>query len=155
VCAGAKAILDLGLTLEYLETHGVPVVGFGTDRLPAFWTRDSGYALDARLDDPVAIARVMRAKWDLGLAGGVVIANPVPSALELPRERVERAIDEAVRDAHAQGIAGKALTPFLLARVNALTGGASLAANIELVLCNARLAARVAAAYAALPPQRR
>jgi pseudouridine-5'-phosphate glycosidase len=149
VCAGAKAILDLALTLEYLETQGVPVIGFGTERLPAFWVRDSGLALDVRLDDPAGVARVMRTQWELGLPGGLVIANPVPAAFELPRERVERAIDTAVREAEAGGIAGKGLTPFLLARVNELTGGESLAGNVELVLHNARLAARIAIAYEA------
>jgi pseudouridine-5'-phosphate glycosidase len=155
VCAGAKAILDLALTLEYLETHGVPVIGFGTDRLPAFWTRDSGFAVDASLDDPAAIARVMQAQWDLGCTGGVVIANPIPAAFELPRERVQRAIDDAVRDADAQGIRGKALTPFLLARVNTLTGGESLAGNVALVRNNAGLAARVAVAWDALANPRK
>ena len=150
VCAGAKAILDLRLTLEYLETHGVPVIGYRTDSLPAFYTRDSGFAVDARLDEPEDIARVMRAKWELELGGGLVVANPIPAAHALPREIVDRAIDQALADAHAEGVSGKAVTPYLLARINALTGGDSLAGNIELVLDNARLAAKIAAAYAAL-----
>ncbi len=150
VCAGAKAILDLRLTLEYLETHGVPVVGYRTDRLPAFYTRDSGLGVDARADAPEDVARIMKAKWDLGLAGGIVVANPIPASCEVPRERVERAIEDALAEAQAKGVAGKALTPFLLERVNALTGGESLAGNVELVRDNARLAARVAVAYAGL-----
>jgi pseudouridine-5'-phosphate glycosidase len=150
VCAGAKAVLDLRLTLEYLETHGVPVIGYGTQRLPAFWTRDSGLGVDARADTPADVARVMHAKWSLGLAGGIVVANPIPERFDLPAERVDRAIEEALADAGAQGIAGKAVTPFLLARVNALTGGDSLEANVALVRSNASVAAKIAAAYAAL-----
>ena len=150
VCAGAKAVLDLRLTLEYLETHGVPVVGFGTDRLPAFWSRDSGLAVDARVDTAGEVARIMHAKWSTGLAGGILVANPIPERFELPRERVERAIEQALDEAGAQRIAGKAVTPFLLARVNALTGGDSLEANVALVRNNVALAAQVAAAYAAL-----
>jgi len=150
ICAGAKAILDLRLTLEYLETHGVPVVGYRCDEFPAFFTRGSGLPVDVRLDDATAIARVMDAKWALGLDGGLVVANPVPESFALPRERAEEAIERALHEASAQGVTGKALTPFLLARVNALTGGDSLASNRELVLNNARLAAHVAIAYAAL-----
>jgi pseudouridine-5'-phosphate glycosidase len=150
VCAGVKSILDLGLTLEVLETHGVPVIGHRTDRLPGFFCRDSDFGVDVRLDDAVSIARAMQAKWRLGLAGGLVVANPVPESHALPREAVDRAIAQALVDAAAQGVSGKAVTPFLLARVNALTGGDSLAANVALVLDNARLAAAVATAYAAL-----
>lgn len=152
VCAGAKSILDLRLTLEYLETHGVPVLGYRTSELPAFFCRESGLGVDARVESVQEIARAMQAQWALGLQGGLVIANPIPEAHALPRERVDQAIDEALADASAQGIAGKAVTPFLLARVNALTGGNSLASNIQLVLDNARLAAAVAAAHAALKP---
>ena len=152
VCAGAKSILDLGLTLEYLETQGVPVLGYRTDRLPAFYTRDSGFAVDARLDEAADIARVMHAKWAMGLAGGLVIANPIPAEHALPRERIDAPIAQALREAEAQGITGKAVTPFLLARVTELTGGDSLASNIELVLDNARLGAAVASAYAELGP---
>ena len=150
VCAGAKSILDLGLTLEYLETHGVPVIGYRTDRLPGFFSRDSGFGVDVRLDEPDQVAWVMKAKWDLGLGGGIVVANPIPAPYALPRDVVERATEQALAEAQAQGIAGKSITPFLLARVNELTGGDSLASNIQLVLDNARLAAAVAVAYAAL-----
>ena len=150
VCAGAKAVLDLKLTLEYLETQGVPVIGFGTDELPAFYSRRSGLKVDQRLDTPEDVARVLHAKWQAGLAGGVVIANPIAPEHEIPHERIATAIDQALAEAQAQGVQGKAVTPFLLARVNELSGGASLTSNIELVLSNARLAARVAAALAAL-----
>ena len=153
VCAGAKAVLDLRLTLEYLETHGVPVIGYRTDRLPAFWSRDSGLPIDVRIDEPAEIARIMQTKWQLGLAGGLVVANPIPERFELPRELIERAIAQALREAGAENVTGKELTPFLLDRVNALTGGDSLASNIELVRNNARLAARVAVAYSALSVQ--
>jgi pseudouridine-5'-phosphate glycosidase len=150
VCAGAKSILDLKLTLEYLETHGVPVLGYRTQRLPAFFTRDSGLDLDARLEEPGEIARVMKAQWDLGFTGGLVIANPIPSEYALSPDDVEQAIERALADAKMYGHTGKAVTPFLLARVNALTGGQSLAGNIQLVLNNARLASAVAVAYSAL-----
>jgi pseudouridine-5'-phosphate glycosidase len=148
VCAGAKSILDLELTLEYLETHGVPVIGYRTDRFPAFYSRDSGLGVDVRLDAPEDVARVMHANWNLDRGGGLIVANPIPEAFELPRDAIERAIDQAVEEARAQGIGGKALTPFLLARINALTGGESLDSNVELVLNNARVAAQVAVAYA-------
>jgi len=150
VCAGAKSVLDLALTLEYLETHGVPVIGYCTDRFPAFFTRDSDLAVDARFDEPEEVARVMHAKWKLGLIGGLVIANPIPAASQLPRERVERATAQALDEARTQGVAGQALTPFLLERMNALTGGESLASNIDLVRNNARLAARIAVAFSDL-----
>jgi pseudouridine-5'-phosphate glycosidase len=149
VCSGAKSVLDLALTLEYLETHGVPVIGYRTDCFPAFFTRDSGLAVDARLDEPEQVAHVMRAKWQLGLGGGLVIANPIPAASQLPPERVERATRQALDDARVQGVSGKALTPFLLERMNAATDGDSLASNVDLVRDNARLAARIAVAYAA------
>jgi pseudouridylate synthase len=151
VCAGAKSILDLRLTLEYLETHGVPVIGYRTDRFPAFYTRDSGLPVDARCDEPDQIARVMQAKWRVGLAGGLVIANPIPEPFAMPAEVLDRATEQALAEARTQGIGGNALTPFLLARVNALTGGDSLRSNIELVLNNARLAADVAVAYSLMP----
>ena len=150
VCAGAKSILDLGLTLEYLETHGVPVLGYRTGQLPAFFTQDSGFAVDYRLDDAGDIARLLQTKWAMGLGGGVVIANPIPTAHAMPRAVIDAAIAQALSDAQAQGISGKQTTPFLLERVNALTGGDSLAANIELVLNNARLASAVAVALAGL-----
>jgi len=152
VCAGAKSILDLGLTLEVLETHGVPVIGYRTNTLPAFYVRDSGFALEHRLDDPDAVARAMQAQWALGLGGGLVIANPIAPVHEMPRERVDAAIAQALAEAAVQGVHGKASTPFLLARVAALTGGDSLAANIALVLGNAALAAQIAVAHAALGP---
>ncbi|HJU21527.1 MAG TPA: pseudouridine-5'-phosphate glycosidase [Casimicrobiaceae bacterium] len=155
VCAGAKSVLDLRLTLEYLETHGVPVIGYRTDRFPAFYTRDSGLGVDARIDEPDEVARVMRTKWDLGLAGGLVIANPIPETFELPRKRIDAATEQALDEARGKRIAGKALTPFLLERVNALTEGKSLISNVELVRNNARLAACVAVAYAALAAQDR
>ena len=150
VCAGAKSILDLGLTLEVLETHGVPVIGYRTGTLPAFYVRDSGFALEQRLDEPEAVARLMHAQWTLGLKAGLVVANPIPAAHEMPRDRIDAAIAQALAEAQAQGIQGKASSPFLLARVAALTGGDSLAANIALVLNNAALAAQVAVAYAAI-----
>ncbi len=150
VCAGAKAVLDLKLTLEYLETHGVPVIGYGTDRLPAFWSRDSGLPVDARADDPADVARIMHAKWSMGLAGGLVVANPIPEAHAIARARIDDAIAQAIVAAKADGIGGKDVTPFLLARINALTGGDSLAANMALVRNNAKVAARIAAAYAKL-----
>lgn len=150
VCAGAKAILDLKLTLEYLETQGVPVIGVGSDELPAFYSRSSGLKVNRRLDTPAQIARVLHAKWAAGLQGGVVIANPIVAEHEIPHERIDGFIRQALQEAQLQGVEGAAVTPFLLARVSDLTGGASLAANIELVLANARLAARVAAALCAL-----
>ena len=154
VCAGAKAVLDLPLTLEYLETHGVPVVGYQTDELPAFYTRDSGLKLEHRANDEAALARLLLAKWQHGLRGGVVIANPIAIEYAMPRAVVDTAITQALADAVAQGITGKASTPYLLARVSELTGGDSLASNVQLVLANARLAAQVAVALAALAPER-
>ena len=154
VCAGIKSILDLGLTLEYLETHGVPVIGHGTERLPAFFSRDSDFGVDARLDTLAEIAAVMRARWSLGLPGrpegGLVIANPVPTEHALPRGDIDAAIDAALAEATTRGIAGKHTTPFLLQRVNELTGGHSLEANIALIKANARLAAAIALAYSDL-----
>jgi len=150
VCAGAKSVLDLRLTLEYLETQGVPVIGYRTDRLPAFYVRDSGLGVDVRLDEPDEIARVMKSQWSLRLRGGLVVASPIPPAHALSPERIEDAIAQALREAREGSIEGKALTPFVLARVNALTGGDSLRSNIALVRNNAELAARIAVAYAAL-----
>lgn len=150
VCAGAKAVLNIELTLEYLETHGVPVVGFQTDEFPAFYSRRSGLPVDYRLDTPEELAYALRIKWDTGIQGGVVIANPIPKSHAMNRESVEQAIEQAIHDADAQGIKGKALTPFLLARVEQLTAGVSLRANQALVTSNVELAARIAAAYAAL-----
>ncbi len=150
VCAGAKSILDLRLTLEYLETHGVPVVGYQTPWLPAFFTSDSAFKVDYQLDTPQAIAEVMHAKWGMGLRGGMVVANPIPEAFAMPRAAIDAAVEQALQEAQAQRIGGKESTPFLLARVCELTGGDSLAANIQLVLNNARLASAVAQAYGAL-----
>ncbi|HVH02156.1 MAG TPA: pseudouridine-5'-phosphate glycosidase [Amaricoccus sp.] len=151
VASGAKAILDLPKTLELLETHGVPVVAFGQDALPAFWSRDSGLPAPLRLDTPEAIARAHRMRGRLGLPGGQLVANPIPPEAEIPAEAIAPHIAAALADARARGIVAKAVTPFLLARIGEATGGAALAANIALVRCNARLAARIAVALAALP----
>jgi len=148
VCAGAKSILDIGLTLEYLETHGVPVLSCEQDNFAAFYTRDSGFRADFRIDDPQQQARFIRAKWDLGLAGGVVLSTPVPEAAALPRAEIDGITRQALDEARAQGITGKAVTPFLLARIQALTGGRSLATNIALVKHNAEVGARLALALA-------
>ena len=150
VTAGAKAILDLALTLEKLETLGVPVVGFGTDDFPAFYSRDSGLKCPLRADSPAELARMMQAKWSIGLKGGVVIANPIPSAHEIKAAEITPSIEKAVAEANAKGIGGKDLTPFLLGRLADITAGRSLAANIELVKNNARVGARIAKAYAEL-----
>lgn len=150
VCAGAKAILDLPKTLEVLETLGVPVIGYGCDELPAFYSRESGLAVPLRRDSAAEIAAVMRAKWDLALGGGLVIANPIPSEQEIPAAEVAAWIDAALAEAGRQGVRAKEVTPFLLARLEALSGGASLEANVALVLNNARLAAAIATAYTAL-----
>ncbi len=146
ICAGAKSILDLGLTLEYLETKGVPVIGYGTDELPAFYTRHSGFGVDYRMDTPEELAHAFHAKLAMGLQGGMLVTNPIPEAYSMPADIINFAIDHALQEAEEKGVHGKECTPFLLARVKDLTGGDSLAANIELVLNNARLAARVAAA---------
>ncbi|OMH33685.1 pseudouridine-5'-phosphate glycosidase [Motiliproteus sp. MSK22-1] len=144
VCAGIKSILDLGLTREYLETQGVPVVGYQTDQLPAFYSRESDFEVDYRRDTPEQIAQALNAKWRMGLKGGVVIANPIPEAYSMPREAIDQAIAQALGEAEKQGIGGKQSTPFLLARVSELTGGDSLNANVQLVLNNARLGADIA-----------
>ena len=144
VCAGAKSILDLGLTLEYLETHGVPVIGYGTDELPAFYTRKSGFGVDYRVDSPAELAAMFRAQRDLGYKGGMLVTNPIPEEYSMDKAVIDKAIDEALAQAKAQGIHGKETTPFLLAKVVELTGGDSLESNIQLVLNNARVAARTA-----------
>ena len=144
VCAGAKSILDLGLTLEYLETKGVPVIGYGTEELPAFYTRKSGFKVDYRLDTPEEIAEAFKAKQAMGLGGGMLVTNPIPEAYSMDPERINATIDEAIADAKRLGIHGKETTPYLLARIKDLTGGDSLAANIQLVLNNARLASQIA-----------
>ncbi|MBR3101540.1 MAG: pseudouridine-5'-phosphate glycosidase [Muribaculaceae bacterium] len=144
ICAGAKSILDLGLTLEYLETKGVPVIGFGTDELPAFYTRHSGFKVDYRIDTPQELAAAFRAQRDMGLAGGMLVTNPIPEQYSMPADVINTAIDKAIDEANRKGIHGKQTTPFLLAKVKELTGGESLDANIQLVLNNARLAALTA-----------
>jgi pseudouridine-5'-phosphate glycosidase len=151
VTAGAKAILDLALTLEYLETFGVPVIGYRTDEFPAFYTRKSGLRVDARYETPADIAQMLRTKWDLGLDGGVVIANPIPEQYQMPPEVIEEAVQRALKEADRQGIKGKNITPFLLARIEQLTEGKSLFSNIQLALNNARLAGAIAAALADHP----
>ncbi|MBR5019308.1 MAG: pseudouridine-5'-phosphate glycosidase, partial [Bacteroidales bacterium] len=150
VCAGAKAILDLGLTLEYLETKGVPVIGYQTDELPAFYTRTSGFRVDYRLDTPEELAAAFRAQQEMGLGGGMLVTNPIPEEFSMDPAVINAAIDQAVSDARRLGIHGKETTPYLLARVKDLTGGESLASNIQLVLNNARLAARTARALKTL-----
>ncbi|WP_391487004.1 pseudouridine-5'-phosphate glycosidase [Leclercia tamurae] len=147
VCAGAKSILDLGLTTEYLETNGVPLIGYQTQSLPAFFCRTSPFEVSIRLDNAEAIARAMAVKWQTGLNGGLVIANPIPEQFAMAEETINAAIDQAVREAEEQGVTGKASTPFLLARVAELTGGDSLKSNIQLVFNNARLACDIAKAY--------
>ncbi|MGF6980964.1 pseudouridine-5'-phosphate glycosidase [Paraburkholderia atlantica] len=148
ICAGAKSILDIGLTLEYLETHGVPVLSCEQDNFAAFYTRDSGFRADFRMDDAAEQARFIRTKWDLGLDGGVVLSTPVPEAAAMSSEEIDALTQHALDEAAAQGITGKAVTPFLLARIKALTGGRSLATNIALVKHNAEVGARLALALA-------
>lgn len=150
VCAGAKSILDIGLTLEYLETQGVPVIGYGTDELPAFYTSRSGFAVDYRVDSPEETAEALKAKWDLGLEGGVVIANPIPAEYEMDPEVINGAIAAAVKESEEKGIKGKESTPFLLAKVKELTGGASLDSNIQLVYNNVKVGAQIAVALSKL-----
>ena len=148
VCAGAKSILDLGLTLEYLETKGVPVIGYGTEELPAFYTRKSGFGVDYRVDSPEELAAMFAAQRDLGFKGGMLVTNPIPEEYAMPKDVIDAAIEQALRECKEQGVHGKETAPFLLARVVELTGGDSLESNIQLVLNNARVAARTAAALA-------
>jgi len=145
VCAGAKAILDIAKTLEVLETKGVPVIGFGTDEFPAFWTRSSGHPVDHRFDTPEEVAAVIETQFSLGL-GGVLIANPIRAEDALDPDMIAATIDQAITDADRQGVSRKALTPYLLRRVFELTGGKSLVSNIALVENNARVAAAIAVA---------
>lgn len=145
ICAGAKSILDLGLTLEYLETKGVPVIGYGTEELPAFYTRKSGFKVDYRIDTPEELAAAFRAKMEMGLKGGMLVTNPIPEEYSMDPDRINAAIDHAIAECKEKGIKGKDTTPFLLARIKDITGGDSLDSNIQLVLNNARLAARTAA----------
>ena len=144
VCAGAKSILDIALTLEYLETNGVPVVGYQTDELPAFYTSKSGFGVDYRLDTPQEVAKALKTKWDLKLQGGAIIANPIPEAYEMDPKVINDAILEAVKQQNEQGVKGKESTPFLLAKVKELTGGDSLDSNIQLVYNNAKVGAQIA-----------
>ena len=150
VCAGAKSILDLGLTLEYLETHGVPVLGYGTKELPAFYTRRSGFEVDYRVDSPEELARIFKVQRDLGLKGGILVTNPIPEEYAMDFDVINKAIDEAIADSVREGIHGKATTPYLLAKVKDLTGGDSLESNIRLVFNNAKLAAQTACEYCRL-----
>jgi pseudouridylate synthase len=150
VCAGAKSILDIGLTLEYLETHGVPVIGFKTDDFPAFFVRNSGFGVDYRLNTEGEVADMLKIKWQIPLSGGVIIANPVPLEFESDPNVIDKAIRKALRNAEEQGIKGKQITPFLLSEIEQITEGLSLKTNIQLVLNNAGLAARLAVAYARL-----
>ena len=144
VCAGAKSILDLGLTLEYLETKGVPVIGYQTGELPAFYTRTSGFSVDYRLDTPEEVAAAFRAKLEMGLGGGMLVTNPIPEQYSMDPDVINRAIDAAVAEANARGVKGKQTTPFLLAKIKDITGGDILASNIRMVYNNAALAAQVA-----------
>jgi len=147
VCAGAKSILDLGLTLEYLETKGVPVIGYGTEELPAFYTRQSGFKVDYRIDTPEELAAAFKAGHEMGLKSGMLVTNPIPEEYAMPKAVIDAAIDQAIAECNARGITGKETTPFLLAKVAELTGGDSLASNIRLVYNNAKVAAQTAAAY--------
>lgn len=149
VCAGAKSILDIGRTLEYLETHGVPVIGYNTDEFPSFYARESGYGVDFRLDEPAQVADVLNKKWQLGLQGGAIIANPVPAESALQHAEIEGVIQQALNDAKEHNITGKKVTPFLLARIKELTAGRSLETNIALVYHNAKVAAQIAVALKA------
>ena len=144
ICAGAKSILDIGLTLEYLETNGVPVIGFGTDEFPAFYTRRSGFGVDYRVDSSLEVAEALKAKWDLNLNGGMVIGNPIPEQFEMDYDTITNAIETALREADENNITGKKVTPFLLDKVKTITAGQSLASNIELVYNNAKVAAQIA-----------
>lgn len=150
VCAGCKSILDINLTLEYLETYGVPVVGFGTDEFPAFYTRQSGFGVDYRVDDPAELAKAIKSKWELGLNGGLVISNPIPEEYAMDHDTITNAIESALVEAEEKGIKGKESTPFLLGKVKELTGGSSLESNIELVYNNARVGTKVAVELAKL-----
>ena len=145
VCAGAKSILDLGLTLEYLETKGVPVIGYGTDELPAFYTRKSGFGVDYRVDSPEELAAMFKAQLELGMKGGMLVTNPIPEEYSMDKAVIDAAIEQALKECVEQGIKGKDTTPFLLAKVVELTGGDSLESNIKLVLNNATVAAKTAA----------
>ena len=150
VCAGAKSILDLGLTLEYLETQGVPVLGLRTDELPAFYCRTSGFKLDYNCKDEETVAKIMKAKWDIGLKGGAVVGNPIPEQYAMDPNYMNGIIDQAVAQANAEHIHGKAITPYLLAHIKDMTEGKSFAANLELAYNNAHAASKIAVAYSKL-----
>jgi pseudouridine-5'-phosphate glycosidase len=154
VCAGVKSILDIGLTLEYLETHGVPVVSVGQPGFPAFFTRDSGFNADFQLDTAQEQAAFIHTKWALGLAGGVVVSNPVPAMFAMPKDEIDRITEQALAEAQAAGIAGKKVTPFLLGRIKELTEGRSLVTNIALVKHNALVGAELAVAMHDRPGQK-
>ncbi len=150
ICAGAKMILDIDLTLEYLETQGVPVLGYKTDDFPSFYCRKSGFGVDYKAEKPLDVAKLAKVKWDLGFKGGILIGNPVPEEYALDFDKMTAVINEALDEANAKQIHGKETTPFLLAKIVELTGGDSLATNIQLALNNARVAAEIAVAYAEL-----
>lgn len=150
VSAGVKSILDIGLTLETLETLGVPVLAFGSDEFPSFYSRSSGHAAPMRVDSAAEVAAVMSSKWALGIAGGIVVANPIPAEDEIPADEIGVIIEQALGDMDALGIYGKDATPYLLGRIVEITGGASLTANIALVRHNAKLGAAIAAEFAAI-----
>ncbi|MEA4849719.1 MAG: pseudouridine-5'-phosphate glycosidase [Clostridiaceae bacterium] len=150
VCSGGKAILDIGLTLERLETFGVPVIGYGTDDFPAFYTRSSGHKVSMKVDSPLECAKIMKTKWDLDLDGGIVVANPIPAKYEAHRDITEKAVELALYEADKNGITGKEITPFLLNKIKEFTTGESLAANMALVKNNAMLAAQIAVEYSKL-----
>lgn len=147
VCAGAKSILDLGLTMEFLETKGVEVIGYQTDMLPAFYSRSSNFKVSYRLDTPKEIADLLKAKWGLGLTGGIVVANPIPEAFSMDHKVIDAAIEKALKEAEKLNIKGQDVTPYLLSKIKEITGGDSLVANIELVYNNAKLAAQIAVHY--------
>jgi pseudouridine-5'-phosphate glycosidase len=148
ICAGAKSILDIGLTLEVLETKGVPVIGYGSDDFPAFYTRASGFGVDERMDDPETVAAFLTAKWNLGIKGGVVIANPIPVEAEMDEAYITGEIEKALAQSEIDGIKGKKVTPYLLKHLFGATQGKSLASNLELVYNNSRIGAKIAIAYA-------
>jgi pseudouridine-5'-phosphate glycosidase len=148
VCAGAKSILDIGLTLEYLETKGVPVIGYGTDELPAFYTRKSGFNVDYRIDTPKEIASILKAKVDMDMGGGMLVTNPIPQEYSMDKDYIDGMIDKAIEQAEYEGIRGKEITPFLLDKIQKITEGNSLFSNIQLVMNNAQLAAKIAKEYA-------
>ena len=153
VCAGAKSILDLGLTLEYLETKGVPVLGYQTEELPAFYTRKSGFGVDYRMDSPAELAAAFKAQNDMALGGGMLVTNPIPEEYSMPKDIIDAAIDQAIAECNEKGIKGKETTPFLLAKVKDLTGGDSLDSNIQLVFNNARVASAIACSLSKLEKQ--